>query len=76
MGYEIFRHLNYDKDPITPNDFDALFCKVAEKSKPESFVQMEEIVKTAFDGKYDLQLKEWGEKLKLDRVKLAKLFLR
>ena len=76
MSYEIFKHLNYDKDPETPNDFDTLFCKVAEKSKPESFAQMEEIVKTAFDGKYDIQLKEWGEKLKLDRVKLAKLFVR
>lgn len=75
MGYEIFKHLNYDKDPETPNDFDSLFCKIAEKMEPESFKRMEEIVKEAFEGKYDTQLTVWGDKLKIDRVKLAKLFL-
>lgn len=75
MSYEIFQHLNYDKEPETPNDFDSLFCKVAEKMEPKSFKEMEEIVKKAFEGKYDKELVEWGEKLKLDRGKLSKLFI-
>lgn len=75
MAYEIFKHLNYDKEPETPNDFDALFCKIAEKTKPETFKRMTEIVKEAFEGKYDNQMTEWGEKLKLDRKKLVKLFV-
>ena len=76
MSYEIFKHLNYDKEPETANEFDTLFCKIAEKTQPESFVKMGEIVKEAFDGKYDNQFTEWGEKLKLDRDKLVKLFVR
>jgi hypothetical protein len=76
MAYNIFKHLNYDKEPETPNDFDALFCKIAEKIEPTSFKQMEETVKEAFDGKYDNQVAEWGEKLKLDRDKLTRLFVR
>ena len=75
MAYEIFQHLNYEKEPETPNDFDSLFCKIAEKAKPESFAKMGEMVKEAFEGKYDNHFIEWGEKLKLDREKLAKLFL-
>ena len=76
MGYEIFSHLNYDKEPETANEFDSLFCKIAEKAEPESFAKMGEIVKEAFKGKYDNEFTEWGEKLKLDRVKLTKLFVR
>lgn len=68
--------MNYEKEPETPNEFDSLFCKVAEKMKPESFQKMEDIVKEAFEGKYNNQFIEWGEKLKLDRDKLAKLFVR
>jgi hypothetical protein len=76
MAYEIFQHLNYEKEPETPNEFDSLFCKIAEKTKPDTFKQMEETIKEAFDGKYDNNFIEWGEKLKLDREKLMKLFIR
>jgi hypothetical protein len=76
MGYELFKHLNYEKEPDTPNEFDALFCKIAEKMEPKSFKEMEGIVKEAFEGKYDKQVTEWGEKLKLDWNKLEDLFVR
>jgi hypothetical protein len=76
MAYEIFKHLNYDKEPVTSNDFDSLFCKIAEKAQPETFSKMGEMVKEAFEGKYDNEFIEWGEKLKLDRDKLTKLFIR
>lgn len=74
MAYEIFKHLNYENEPEVSNEFDELFCKVAEKTKPESFSKFEEIIKEAFEGKYDIQFKEWGEKIKLDKNKLVTLF--
>jgi len=73
-NFEIFKHLNYEKEPKTAKEFDIFFSKFAEKEKPETFSKMGELIKEAFNGKFDIPFIEWGEKLKLDRAKLANLF--
>ena len=76
MDFEIFQHLNYKKRPETAKDFDEFFSKFAEENKPGSFAKMEEMINEQYNGSYNVQLAEWGEKLKLDKDKLLKLFSR
>lgn len=74
MSYEILKNLNGKTVPETSNDFDKFFTKFAEEYKPKSFTEMQDMVKQAYD-KYEIELKEWAEKISLDKNKIKKIFV-
>ena len=59
---------------FTDAEYEGLFMKIATIKPAESFDDYKKMIHNVFDGKLDVQLGRWEEKLALDRTRLNEIF--